>query len=257
MNLVKRAGALKTLAAVVATALLVGATTATAASLIGSAQIKNNSIQSKDVKNGTLKSADLAPGTAKAGPAGPQGPQGPQGPAGTPGGPQGPKGDTGAQGAQGPAGPFPDGNLPSGKTLRGTFGVSGANSWTHHHTGGVHDHGCTGGFGCDVLPGGAVPTSDATEPSQSGVTGISYGFQLASAPVTHIVTGATPAGCQGNATNPGADPGHLCIFQTINSNGSLSVLENSRFGATLIVNPSNPGSGALAVSTGRWAVTSN
>jgi hypothetical protein len=251
INFLKRAGALKMLAAVAATALAVGATTATAASLIGSAQIKNNSVQSKDVKNGTLKKADLAPGTVVTGL---QGPAGPQGPAGTPGGPQGPKGDTGAQG---PAGPFPDGNMPSGKTLRGTFGVSGASSWTHQHTGGIHSHGCSSPFGCSVSPGGEVPTSDATHPEQAGFTGISYGFQLASAPVTHIVTGATPAGCQGNASNPGADPGHLCVFVTTTSNGSLSVWENSRFGATLLLDPASPNSGNLSVITGRWAATSN
>jgi hypothetical protein len=95
LNAIKRAGALKTLAAVVATALLVGGTTATAATLIGSKQIKDNSIQSKDVKNGTLKKADLAPGTAVRGP---QGPAGPAGPAGA-------KGETGAQGPPGPFGP--------------------------------------------------------------------------------------------------------------------------------------------------------
>jgi hypothetical protein len=112
INFLKRAGALKLLAAVAITALAVGATTATAASLIGSAQIKNNSVQSKDVKNGTLKKADLAAGLTVAGAQGAQGPQGPQGPAG-------PKGVTGATGSAGPVGPVG----PAGST--GASGLSG------------------------------------------------------------------------------------------------------------------------------------
>lgn len=68
--------------------------TATAASLLTGAQIKNGSLTGIDVKNGTLKSVDVANGSLlaldfKAGqlPAGPQGPQGPQGPAGPQGAP--------------------------------------------------------------------------------------------------------------------------------------------------------------------------
>ena len=110
---------MKTLAAVVATALLVGATTATAATLIGSKQIKDNSVRSVDVNNGSLGLKDLSP-AARAGVVGPQGPAGAVGPQGATGA-QGPKGDgvsgrpgaagrtgagaDGAQGSQGPQGP--------------------------------------------------------------------------------------------------------------------------------------------------------
>jgi hypothetical protein len=93
---------MKTLAAVVATALLVGATTATAATLIGSKQIKDNSVRSVDVNNGSLGLKDLSP-AARAGVVGPQGPAGAVGPHGATGA-EGPKGDAGSQGAQGPRG---------------------------------------------------------------------------------------------------------------------------------------------------------
>jgi hypothetical protein len=148
--------------------------------------------------------------------------------------------------------------MPSGKTLRGTFGVDGTSSWTHQHTGGIHSHPCSSTFGCSVSPAGAVPTSDATHPEQPGFTSISYGFQLASPPVTHIVSGATPAGRQGNASNPGADPGHLCVFVTAsNANGTLGFFDSSRFGAVLSLDPASPRTGNLSFITGRWAVTSN
>src|SRR6478735_7935394 len=45
------------------------------------------------------------------------------------------KGNKGAQGIQGPAGPFPDGDLPAGKTIRGTYQLFGHAStvgeWTY------------------------------------------------------------------------------------------------------------------------------
>jgi hypothetical protein len=87
--------------------------TATAASVITSAQIKNNSVTTADIKNKTIKAGDLNPTlqkqlkaggkTGPAGPAGPQGPQGAQGAQGAPG-QQGAKGDTGTAGKDGAAG---------------------------------------------------------------------------------------------------------------------------------------------------------
>jgi hypothetical protein len=78
----------KTLAAIAATALLVGATTATAQSLITSGQIKNNTIRSKDVRNRALGLRDLSPAAIRS----------LRGRTGRPGAP-------GAPGAQGPVGP--------------------------------------------------------------------------------------------------------------------------------------------------------
>jgi Collagen triple helix repeat (20 copies) len=97
----------KTILACIAVALVAGASTATAASLITSKDIKNGTIQSKDIKNGTIKSSDLARAVKNKlnkGSRGRPGPVGPQGPAG-PAGPAGPQGPAGPAGPQGPAGP--------------------------------------------------------------------------------------------------------------------------------------------------------
>ncbi|MGH2821730.1 MAG: hypothetical protein ACRDLY_01675 [Thermoleophilaceae bacterium] len=69
---------MKSLIAVAVTILVVGATSATAATLITSKQIKDNSVRSKDVRNGTLLLKDFkASQRAKLrGPAGQQGVQG-------------------------------------------------------------------------------------------------------------------------------------------------------------------------------------
>jgi hypothetical protein len=82
---------MKVLAAIAATALLVGATTATAASLITSADIKNNSIRSADIKNNSIRGKDIRNRTitlrdlsrttirslrGQRGPVGPRGPSG-------------------------------------------------------------------------------------------------------------------------------------------------------------------------------------
>jgi hypothetical protein len=90
-------------------------------------------------------------------------------------------GTAGGQGIPGPAGPFPDGPLPGGKTLRGYFDIS------------------------STAAGGATWAS----------TSISFAFPLAAAPVAHyIATGEpAPAGCGGTVGNPGADPGHLSIYE--------------------------------------------
>jgi hypothetical protein len=87
----------KTILACVVVALAVGTTTATAASLI----------TSKDIKDGTIKPRDLSDSVrdelkenGKRGPAGPQGAVGPKGDTGAPGA----KGDTGAKGDKGDKG---------------------------------------------------------------------------------------------------------------------------------------------------------
>lgn len=86
---------MRTLIAIIATGLLVGTTSATAASLVTSANIKNNTVKSRDVKNRTLTLRDFAPSTVRAlrGRRGARGPQGTQGAPGAPGIP-GPKGTT-------------------------------------------------------------------------------------------------------------------------------------------------------------------
>jgi hypothetical protein len=85
-------------AVIACVALVVACTgTATAASLITGAQIKNNSVTTKDVKNKSLRAGDFRPGTVFRGPAGARGAAGPQGA-------QGPQGLQGSQGLQGAPG---------------------------------------------------------------------------------------------------------------------------------------------------------
>lgn len=66
-----------------------GTTGAVAGSLIGSADIRDNSVRSIDVRDGNLRAKDLRPGVVesfrKPGPQGEQGPAGPAGPQGEPG----------------------------------------------------------------------------------------------------------------------------------------------------------------------------
>jgi hypothetical protein len=95
-------------------ALLLGAGTVTAQSLIDGGDVKDSSLTGKDVKNKSLTKRDFR-GSVR-GPAGPQGAPGAQGPRGDTG-PQGPRGDTGppglagSQGVQGPEGPPGPGTL--------------------------------------------------------------------------------------------------------------------------------------------------
>lgn len=164
----------------------------------------------------------------KRGPRGKRGPQGARGPIGASGqngvggasGAQGATGPQGATGAQGPAGPFPD-LLPSGKTVRGTYGLA---------------------------------SEGATD---LAMTGLSYVFTLGSTPTPHVVqsAGPTPAGCLGNATNPSANPGHLCVFEVAGGNHATTypvVLTNTRFGAVIYLFAAGAG---FAYSSGTWAAT--
>jgi hypothetical protein len=113
------ASIMKTILACVATALIVGATTATAASLITSKDIQDGSIQNRDIRPAVLTMSRLAPTTQKlirekgsggGGAPGPQGEKGDKGATGDDGakgatGSKGEKGDTGAKGSTGATGP--------------------------------------------------------------------------------------------------------------------------------------------------------
>jgi hypothetical protein len=85
------------MAVAIAAVVLSAVGSATAAGLITSRQIKDNSLTSLDVKDRSLLSKDFRSGQL------PRGAQGPQGAPGSPGapGPQGPPGPTGATGAPG------------------------------------------------------------------------------------------------------------------------------------------------------------
>ena len=172
-------------------------------------KIGKSAVTSAKVKNRSLRGVDFAAGQL---PAGPQGPQG-------------------VQGVRGEPGPFSD-LLPSGKTLRGEFGISGA---------------------------GVI----------NNYSDISFGFRLSSDPSPNVIPdgGASTAACPGTATDPEAAPGNLCIYVGATSNvgaapGAIGVFtgdgvdccpNTDRYGAVLYatsVTQANP-----MYAYGTWAVT--
>jgi hypothetical protein len=151
------------------------------------------------------------------------------GPAG-PAGPRGEKGEKGDKGDKGDPGPI-TGALPAGVTLKGDWGMR-------------------------------IGSATASRVQ----TAFSFGFSLSAAPTPHYIPagGATPAGCTGDVTNPGADPGNLCVFEAATSNitaGSQAVFDE----ATGTDGKADPwGAGVAATATaanadtrfrGTWAVT--
>jgi hypothetical protein len=220
-------------AMLVALVALVFATTgsAVAASLITSAQIKDGTIQTKDLSSTARKALKGQRGLR--GPAGAQGPQGAKGDTGATGatGPAGPKGDQGIQGVPGPLLTA----LPSGSTLRGEFGI------------------------IEVASAG----SEVYEQS------ITFQFPLAAGiPAANVhwvpAGGPVPAGCSGSLAAPGADAGHLCIFNGEHTNapatsplicnwaGTSCTSGTSKYGFAIA--PSSTAAGHMEVD-GTWAVT--
>jgi hypothetical protein len=189
---------------------------------VGSAQIKNGAIQKVDLAKRTVSSLRGLRGTR-----GLQGPAGPQGPAGTAGA-TGAQGIQGIQGIQGPPGPFPDGNLPAGKTIRGTYSLYGHASGTGEWTYGS----------------------------------ISFGYRLAAAPTIHYIkNGDTPPPeCPGTVAAPEAAAGHLCVYES-STIGNVSPnrdaltqvgADGSRMGASVYTTPAAAGN---YYTFGTWAVT--
>jgi Collagen triple helix repeat (20 copies) len=139
--------------------------------------LPKNSVGTKQIKKEAVTPAKLSK-ASKAALTGAQGPKGDTGLAG----PQGQKGDTGQKGDQGEPGlrgepgPFPA-TLPTGKSLSGYL---------------------------EIL---AETTPITTESA-------SFAFPLSTAPSVHFIASgeSTPAGCTGDSTDPGAEPGNLCIF---------------------------------------------
>lgn len=95
---------------------------------------------------------------------------------------------------------------------------------------------------------------------------ISFGFTLPSAPTPHYIKegDTAPAACPGTAAAPGADPGHLCVFETdtLNAGTERSVTDTS---AQVRSNGDTAPFGFVVYSTvtsetratveGSWAVT--
>lgn len=106
----------RTLIACLLTAMVVGASTATAASIITGKNVKDSSLTGTDIKNGTISAKDLSAAVrAELAKHAAEGSAGPAGQAG----PQGPKGDQGPKGEQGITGTIA--GTPAGGALSGTY----------------------------------------------------------------------------------------------------------------------------------------
>jgi hypothetical protein len=168
--------------------------------------------------------------TGPAGATGATGPQGPQGPAGANGEP----GKEGKEGPAGPAGTFGGEALPAGKSLSGYWAGSG--------------------YGDEGSPNAGVGIA---------IAAVSYAVPLSAMP--HLIyideqeveEEITPAGCTGNAKEPGADPGNLCIFAETETNISpeQSVEGNLVSGVSGFRVTGFTSAKGRVVLAGTWAVT--
>jgi hypothetical protein len=173
---------------------------------VGSKQLRANAVTSGKVKNGTLRTNDFSASALRRGTRGPTGPPGPAGAV--------------------------TATLPSGKTLRGRWAVSGVSP--------------------DAAPGDIE--SDA----------LSFGAQLSAAPKRVFVFTAGSGGtqCPGTADAPEAAAGILCFYveyQNNINNGIETIIgttsgATSRQGAELYIvnNATTPGGFG---ARGSWAVT--
>lgn len=234
------------------TAGLVVAIVALIAALTGVAYAAQglNGKQKKEVKKIAKKFA------GKPGPVGPPGPQGPAGPAGK-------AGANGTNGADGKS-------VTSSQIASG--GACGAQTGVKYTLGTSSTNVCNGETGfTDTLPAGKTETGVwALGPtSATSVVPLSFNIPLAEAPVgIHFVnsdgeeeTGESapvenPVNCLGTATEPEANPGHLCIYEIANLGGA-----GGWFYTEGLVNAYETGATfmylieANQVAFGSWAVT--
>jgi hypothetical protein len=190
--------------------------TAYAAGLITSSDIANGGVKRADLHKGAVNSGKVADGSLRKGDFKPG---------------QLPTGPTG------PAGPLLD-TLPTGRTLRGTFGLYG--------------HG------------------NVDSGLEAASQGISFPLPLSADPSAKVVqsgTASSPPECPGTAAAPEAAPGWLCIYEnraqnqrsggypTVSKPGSGGGPSSGRFGASLIVQGQAAGTDWFYWSEGTWAVT--
>lgn len=181
---------------------IVAAGTATAATLITGAQIKDGSITGKDIKDKSITAADV------------KGVAGPKGATGAPG-PAGPAGPAGAAGAPGVS--VFDASIPSGKSVRGLWGGS-------------------------VSQAAAVSTASVVSfpvqaPVPLEVASIKFGVNgtngLANPAFQAATVDADESGlCTGTYVAPTAPAGMLCVYIRAVSNVTANSLDVSRFTAT-------------------------
>jgi hypothetical protein len=91
---------------------------------------------------------------------------------------------------------------------------------------------------------------------------VSFGWELSAAPTTHyIAIGDTvPTGCSGTADAPGADPGHLCVFEVSIDNVGAKVIFDPTTGSNNAASTRGFGvywtaAAGFTSLYGAWAVT--
>jgi hypothetical protein len=195
-------------------------------------QISPKVLKALKGKSGPAGAAGFQGPPGAQGSAGVQGAKGESGPAGAAGA-QGLKGETGAPGANGKEGsPWSaGGTLPSGKTETGVWSISGARE--------------------DVTP------------TPRAVVG-SFAIALSEPPVANVVgpgegegepKANLPAGCKGNVTEPKANPGNLCIFESAAFNVEIQASRVAAGTAGAWVGIAVPNFEEPYAIYGSWAVT--
>ena len=224
------------------------------------ARISPKVLKSLKGTNGTNGSNGTAEYTGPAGPQGAAGGKGETGPQGVkgetgPAGPQGPKGATGATGPSGTTG-FTK-TLPKGETETGTWATSGGAA-TQCFERELTVEECEA---YDLIYSRAfsahpvilalsfsIPLAEAPEESSITVIGVGEGSGEPQA--------KSYAGCKGNYKEPGAEEGHLCIFEARTSNIAAVFIQESEIttsGVVMLVKRENR---ELAYEVwGTWAVT--
>jgi hypothetical protein len=121
----------------------------------------------------------------------------------------------------------------------------------------------------DVLPPGhtvrgtygARQVADSATVASLDAEGISWELPMSQDPVYHVIPGgsAVPSGCSGSVASPGADPGHVCIFEGFSFNAEDPFLCNpstvgcaTRYGTVILTKAAAEG---LWDSFGTWAAT--
>ena len=168
---------------------------------------------------------------------------------------------------------FPDGTYrPNNNVTRGEMAVFLQRVAGEGATPSVNADKLDGLDSSAFLPGGTVPSGTtirgtywmgdvASAPFDLATSEISFGYQFSAAPIGHFIESgsAVPVGCSGTASSPGADPGHLCVFEdlVINTggqdvNGPVGDGTTYPFGARLFVRSAAAGT---FWSGGTWAAT--
>jgi hypothetical protein len=217
-----------------------------------------------------IKPSVLAQLKGKAGANGAQGAPGAQGPAG-PQGPAGAKGENGANGTKGTDG-------KDGVSVTGSVEPAGANckaggskfvasSGTTYACNG--EKGKEGTFGGQSLPAGKTLTgvyaaSALVEGEEPHVqAGVSFALPVSGEVTAHYIkAGETtlPHGCTGNANEPGAEEGNLCVFSQSEENVGIAAAgpqgsPTSTIGAVIVGIAPETGEGKNVAFSGTWAVT--